>query len=43
MLDVYWDIKMELQDIGWEGVDWMAQHRDKWRAYVNVVMNLHVS
>jgi hypothetical protein len=25
---------MELQEIGWGGVDWMAQHRDKWRAHV---------
>jgi len=37
------NIKMELQGIGWGGVDWMAQHRDKWRAHVNVVMNLNVS
>jgi len=37
------NIKMELQDIGWGGVDWIAQHRDKWRAHVNVVMNLSVS
>jgi hypothetical protein len=30
---------MELVEIGWGGV---AQVRDKWRALVNVVMNLQV-
>ena len=38
-----YNIKMGLQDIGWGGVDWMAQHRDKWRAHVNVLMNHKVS
>jgi hypothetical protein len=37
-------IKMDLQAVGWEGVDWidMAQDRDRWRALVNAVMNLRV-
>jgi hypothetical protein len=36
------NIKMDLREIGWDGVDWMelAQDRDQWRALVNTVMNL---
>jgi hypothetical protein len=36
------NIKMDLLEIGWGGVDWigLAQDRDKWRALVNSVMNL---
>jgi hypothetical protein len=36
------NIKMDLLEIGWGSVDWigLAQDRDKWRALVNVVMNL---
>jgi hypothetical protein len=36
--------KMDLQEVGWEGVDWidMSQDRDRWRALVNAVMNLLV-
>jgi hypothetical protein len=38
------NIKMDLLEIGWGGVDWigLAQDRDKWRALANVVMNLRV-
>jgi hypothetical protein len=38
------NIKMDLLEIGWGGVDWigLAQDRDKWRAVVNAVMNLQV-
>jgi hypothetical protein len=38
------NVKMDLLDIGWSGVDWvgLAQDRDKWRALVNAVMNLRV-
>jgi hypothetical protein len=38
------NIKMDLQEVGWEGLDWidMAQDRDRWRAVVNAVMNLRV-
>jgi hypothetical protein len=38
------NIKMDLLEIGWGGVDWIgpAQDRDKWRALVNAVMNLRV-
>jgi hypothetical protein len=34
--------KMDLREIGWEGVDWMhlAKDREQWCALVNTVMNL---
>ena len=38
------NIKMYLQAVGQGGMDWidLAQDRDRWRATVNVVMNLWV-
>jgi hypothetical protein len=38
------NIKMDLRDLGWDGMDWidLAQDRDQWRALVNTVMNLPV-
>jgi hypothetical protein len=38
------NIKMDLREIGWDGVDWidLAQDRDQWRALVNTVMNLPI-
>jgi hypothetical protein len=38
------NIKLDLGEIGWGGVDWisLAQDRDKWKALVNVVINCQV-
>ena len=38
------NIKMDLQEVGWGGGDWMqlAQDRDGWRAPVSTVMNPRV-
>jgi hypothetical protein len=38
------NIKMDLQDVGFEAMDWieLAQDRDRWRAYVNAAMNHQV-
>jgi hypothetical protein len=39
------NIKMDLREIGWDGMNWIevAHDRDKWRALVNTLMNLRVS
>ena len=39
------NIKINLREVGWEGMDWidLAQDKDWWRAVVNAVMNLRVS
>jgi hypothetical protein len=36
--------KMDLGEIWWGGVDWigLALNRDKWRAFMNAVINLLV-
>jgi hypothetical protein len=38
------NIKMDFQEVGCEGMDWIGvvQDRDRWRALVNEVMNLRV-
>jgi hypothetical protein len=39
------NIKMDLREIGWNGMEWidLAQDRDQCRALVDTVMNLRVS
>jgi hypothetical protein len=36
------NIKLDLGEIGWDGMDWinLAQDRDQWRALVSTGMNL---
>jgi hypothetical protein len=36
------NIKMDLRETGWDGLDWIDvdQDRNQWRALVNTVMNL---
>jgi hypothetical protein len=38
------NIKMDLREIGWSGMDWtdLAQDRDQWRVLMNTEMNLRV-
>jgi hypothetical protein len=38
------NIKMDLQEVGWVGMDWieLAQGRHKWRALVSAIMNIRV-
>jgi hypothetical protein len=38
------DIKMDVREMGWRGVEWidLDQDSEMWRALVNAVMNLRV-
>jgi hypothetical protein len=38
------NIKMDLREIGWDGMDWidLAKNRNQWRALVNTLMNIRV-
>jgi hypothetical protein len=39
------NIKLDLREIGWEGVNWMhlAEDRNQWRAPMNRVINLRLA
>jgi hypothetical protein len=38
------NIRLDLREIGWGGMDWidLAQDRDQWRALVNMAMDIWV-
>jgi hypothetical protein len=38
------NIKIDLREIEWGGMDWiyLAQSRDQWRTLVNMIMNLQI-
>jgi hypothetical protein len=38
------NIKMDLREVGWDGMDWIdpAENRNRWRALVNTVMSLRI-
>jgi hypothetical protein len=39
------NIKIDVREVGWEGVDWtcLARHMDNWRAVMNRILNHQVS
>jgi hypothetical protein len=38
------NIKMDLRDLGWDGMEWtlLAHDRNHWRAFVDMVINFEV-
>jgi hypothetical protein len=38
------NIRTDLEEVGWGDVNWigLAQYRNKWKAFVNAVMNVQV-